>query len=108
MKLYKVMGNLWELTPYQSIYSDVKSAVEKHGYDLVASDLIVWKDFSRSGLRLYKDKTIRSKGRVIIQFTETEFRDYDVYFDRKGFYSNVKGEKIYLADIMDEATKFEM
>lgn len=28
MKLYKVMGNLWELSPYQLIYSDVETAVE--------------------------------------------------------------------------------
>lgn len=106
MRVYKVMGNLWELTPYQSLYSNVDMAVLKSGYENVVTDLLGWKTFSSTGLRLFTDKSIRSKGRVIIQFSDTEFRDYDVYFDKKGFYSNVKGKKVYLSELIDDKTLF--
>lgn len=106
MRVYKVMGNLWELTPYQSLYSNVDASILKNGYKKVVTDLLDWKTFSSTGLRLFTDKSIRSKGRVIIQFSDTEFRDYDVYFDKKGFYSNVKGKKVYLGEISDDKTLF--
>lgn len=106
MRVYKVMGNLWELTPYQSLYSNVDASILKNGYKKVVTDLLEWKTFSSTGLRLFTDKSIRSKGRVIIQFSDTEFRDYDVYFDKKGFYSNVKGKKVYLSELIDDKTLF--
>lgn len=106
MRVYKVMGNLWELTPYQSLYSNVDASILKNGYENVVTDLLEWKTFSSTGLRLFTDKSIRSKGRVIIQFADTEFRDYDVYFDKKGFYSNVKGKKTYLSELIDDKTLF--
>lgn len=106
MRVYKVMGNLWELTPYQFLYGNVAAATLKNGYKKVVTDLLEWKTFSSTGLRLFTDKSIRSKGRVIIQFSDTEFRDYDVYFDKKGFYSNVKGKKTYLNELIDEKTLF--
>ena len=106
MRVYKVMGNLWELTPYQSLYSNVDATILKNGYKKVVTDLLGWKTFSSTGLRLFTDKSIRSKGRVIIQFSDTEFRDYDVYFDKKGFYSNVKRKKTYLNELIDDKTLF--
>lgn len=106
MRVYKVMGNMWELTPYQSLYSNVDASILKNGYKKVVTDLLEWKTFSSTGLRLFTDKSIRSKGRVIIQFSDTEFRDYDVYFDKKGFYSNVKGKKVYLSELIDGKTLF--
>ena len=106
MRVYKVMGNMWELTPYQSLYSNVDASILKNGYKKVVTDLLEWKTFSSTGLRLFTDKSIRSKGRVIIQFADTEFRDYDLYFDKKGFYSNVKGKKIYLSELFDDKTLF--
>ena len=106
MRVYKVMGNMWELTPYQSLYSNVDATILKNGYKKVVSDLFGWNTFSSTGLRLFTDKSIRSKGRVIIQFSDTEFRDYDVYFDKKGFYSNVKGKKTYLSELIDDKTLF--
>lgn len=106
MRVYKVMGNLWELTPYQSLYSNVDASILKNGYKKVVTDLFGWNTFSSTGLRLFTDKSIRSKGRVIIQLSDTEFRDYDAYFDKKGFYSNVKGKKVYLSELIDDKTLF--
>ena len=106
MRVYKVMGNMWELTPYQSLYSNVDASILKNGYKKVVTDLLEWKTFSSTGLRLFTDKSIRSKCRVIIQFSDTEFSDYDVYFDKKGFYSNVKGKKVYLSELIDGKTLF--
>lgn len=105
MRLYKISGKLWELTPFQETYS--AENITSDLFQEVTKNTLLNKDSKRGCIRIYNDRKIRSKAKAIIEFSPIEHLEYTVYFDKKGFYSSIKGRKIYLDDLLDENTLIE-
>lgn len=109
MKIVKIEGNLWELTPFQDIYDDTDGYDNK---DRVNTFLIKQGCETIKGiqgyLRTYADYKVRSKAQVIIQVREHEFYTYTVYYGKNGFYVLIKNKKYFLKDLemADEYQKY--
>jgi hypothetical protein len=95
MKIVKIEGNLWELTPFQDIYDDV----EGENFKNINLFLIKDKISAISFLRTYADYKIRSKAKVVVQVREHEFYIYTVYYGKNGFYVLIKNKKYFLKDM---------
>ena len=96
MKLVEVRGKLWELTPFQDIYEKT----DNKNCENINLSLIKDKQFFGGGtLRTYADYKVRSKAKALIQVYDYDFREYNIFFGKGGFYILIKNKKYFLKDI---------
>lgn len=54
--------------------------------------------------RVLKGYGVRSEAKAIIELRDglPQQLEYEIYLNTKGFYANVRGERVFLLDIMEE------
>ena len=106
MRVYSIIGKLWDMTPFQEGYSDVK-LIKSDIFKSVSKDLLKNKTPCRGLLRIFSDRKVRVKAKAIIESSPIQHTEHNIYYDRKGYYSNIKGKKVYLEPLVDDKTIFD-
>ena len=97
LEIISIDGNLWELTPFQEIYEPKEDCCRNNE---VNRCLIEDKKFFSNGIcRTFGDYKVRSKAKVLIKVKDYDFRKYNVYYGKGGFYVLIDNKKHFLKDL---------
>lgn len=108
MRVYSISGKLWDVTIFQEGFNNT-CLITPELFSTVSKDLLNNRQIPscRGLLRTFSDRKIRVKAKAIIEHSPTQHTEHIIYYDKKGYYSNVKGKKVYLEPFVDDKTIFD-